>query len=293
VWYGGKGQIAHLIVPLLPPHEVYLEPFAGGLSVLFAKEPATLETINDVHGDLVNFYRVLRDPGQFAAFQRMAELTPYAREEYMACRREWRTETDPVKRAWMWWVLARMAYGGGGREGSTGFRASTAFSWGYRLRDRDGSAGRRFISSVDLLPEIHERLRGVQIENRDWRHVFEAYGPPGCCVYLDPPYVLETRTGGRRYSYEMDLQDHVELTDALLASPAMCVLSGYRHEAVHARLEAAGWERTDFDVKLNVAKRSRVAQRRIESIWRNPAAVAAWRRHRDRGRQLGLLEAAP
>lgn len=278
-FYGGKGQITHLIVPLLPPHSIYVEPFFGGGSVLFAKPPAALETINDLDSGVVGFYRVLRDLEQFAAFQRLAAFTPYSREEYMACRATWRDEADPVKRAWAWFVMVRMAYGGGGRTSSTGFKAECrshgdGSSFGYNKTA--GSTVRCFLTAVEHLAEVHERLQGVQIEHGDWRRVLAVYGVAGACVYLDPPYVLQTRTGGRRYACEMTLDDHHDLTEALLASPAMCVLSGYRYPAVHGPLEAAGWERRDIDVKLNISKRDGVAPRRLESIWRNPAALDAW-----------------
>ncbi len=283
VWYGGKGQIAHLIVPLLPPHRVYVEPFAGGLSVLFRKPQAVLETINDLDEGVVGFYRVLRDPALVPEFMHLAALTPYARQEYEACRSTWREESDPVQRAWKWFVMVRMAYGGGGRTGHTGFkteigtRGSAGYrtSWGYRVTDRAHSAGRRWMSAVEGLSVVHARLQGLQIEQGDWRRILRLYGGEGACVYLDPPYVLDTRTGGRRYDCEMTLDDHRDLTAALLASPAMCVLSGYRHEMTHQPLEDAGWERTDFDVKLNIAKRDGAAPRRIESVWRNHAALVA------------------
>ncbi len=77
----------------------------------------------------------------------------------------------------------------------------------------------------------------------------------------------------------MTMNDHHALTAALLASPAMVVLSGYRHAAVHGPLEEASWERTDMDVPISAA-RHREGLRRVESLWRNPAAVAAWERAR-------------
>lgn len=282
VWYGGKGQIAHLIEPLLPPHTIYVEPFAGGLSILFRKPPAPLETINDLDSGVVGFYRVLRDPAQFSELERLITLTPYSREEYMDCRSTWRDEADPVRRAWKWFVMVRMAYGGGGRTGGTGFKAEIGTrsgyrtSWGYRVTNRAQSAGQRWTTTIDGLSAIHARLRRVQIEHADWRRIMEVYAVAGALVYVDPPYVLETRTGGRRYDHEMTIDDHHALTDVLLLSPALIVLSGYRHDAVHGPLETAGWERCDFDVKLNVAKHHGAAPRRIESVWRNPAAVAAW-----------------
>ena len=154
-------------------------------------------------------------------------------------------------------------------------------SWGYSASNANGtrvsSAVRKYLGVVERLPEIHQRLQGVQIECGDWWQVLAAYGHAGVCVYLDPPYVWETRSGDKRYAHEFTRADHDELTAALLASPALCVLSGYRHAAVHGPLEEAGWERTDIDVPISAA-RHREGLRRVESLWRNPAAVAAWER---------------
>jgi len=86
-WFGGKGHLARRIVPLLPPHKCYVEPFCGAGAVFFWKPRAPLETLNDLAGDVVHFYRVLRDPVAFERFRVLAELTPYAREEFEECRR--------------------------------------------------------------------------------------------------------------------------------------------------------------------------------------------------------------
>ncbi len=291
VWYGGKGHLARHIVPLLPPHECYLEPCTGGASVLFHKPRARLETINDLAGDVVRFYRVLRDPEQYARFRLLCALTPYAREEYEGCRGAWADAGDPVERAWAWFVGVRQAFGGAtGSTARHGWTYSvqtpgTALpgTWGYSATNASGtrmaSAAQRYLSAVERLPEVHQRLQGVQIERGDWRRVLAAYGHAGACVYMDPPYVRETRAGDKRYAHEFTQSDHEDLTAALLASPALCVLSGYRHEAIHRPLEEAGWERTDIDVPISAA-RHREGLRRVESLWRNPAAVAAWERAR-------------
>ena len=295
VWYGGKGHLARHIVSLLPPHECYLEPCAGGASVLFHKPRARLEMINDVAGDVVCFYRVLRDPEQYARFRLLCELTPYAREEYEDCRTPWGDVNDdagdPARRAWAWFVGVRQAFGGAtGSAARHGWKysvgvpnASIPGTWGYSATNAEGtrvaSSAQRYLSAVERLPEVHARLQGVQIERGDWRRVLAAYGHAGVLVYADPPYVWETRAGDKRYAHEMTTQDHHELTAALLASPALVVLSGYRHDAVHGPLEEAGWARTDFDVPISAA-RHREGLRRVESLWRNPAAVAAWERAR-------------
>ncbi len=310
-WFGGKGHLARHIVPLLPPHECYVEPCAGAAAVFWWKPRAPLETLNDLAGDVVQFYRVLRDPAAFERFRLLAELTPYAREEFEDCRRACHDAEDAVARAWAWFVSVRQAFGGATGAGAgdatrTGWRysvgagtaatgtagaAPAAGSWGYNATNANGtrvsSAVRKYLGVVERLPEIHQRLQGVQIECGDWRRILAAYGHAGTCVYMDPPYVWETRRGDKKYAHEMTLEEHHALTAALLASPAMVVLSGYRHAGVHGPLEEAGWERTDIDVPISAA-RQRVGLRRIESVWRNPAALEACERTRLQPRLFAL-----
>jgi DNA adenine methylase len=295
-YYGGKGRIAHRIVDLLPPHDVYLEPFCGSAAVFFRKPPCALETLNDVADGVVTFYRVLRDPEQFAQFQMLCALTPHSRVEFEHCRQTWFKETEPARMAWAWFVMARQSFGGhvtgAGHAVVAGWKqtattgAGTIWSrrtesrngstWGYRTNNSMGSAGRRVLSAIEGLAAVHARLQGVQIEHLDWRVALERYATPAALCYLDPPYVPDTRVGGARYEHEMSLDDHHELTERLLSCPSMVVLSGYWHAAVHDPLEAAGWERIDLEVPLSVA-RDREGARRTESLWSNPAAIAARR----------------
>lgn len=321
-WFGGKGLIAHKIIPLLPPHECYVEPFFGGGSIFWRKGHVPVETINDIDDGVIHFYRVLRDPAQFESFRRLCELTPYARAEFENCRRLVAESADPVERAWAWFVCVRQAFAGGTGTGArSGWKYSVSRSWasaepesrrgpgqgrggesmdkaywGYRTGNVGNGAGKRWLSCVEGLPTVHERLQGVQIEHGDWTRVMDAYAKPDVCCYLDPPYVMETRGRySKRYAYELadavneggtiwtvtpkqmeaDVAAHHALVDYVLDCPSMIVLSGYRYPAVHDRLEERGWQRIDLDVALS-SPRQRVGVRRVESVWRNPSAVAAW-----------------
>jgi len=190
------------------------------------------------------------------------------------------TTTRTRWRAWAWFVSFRQAFGG-----ATGAAAgeATRTCWRYSATNANGtrvsSAVRKYLGVVERLPEIHQRLQEVQIECGDWRRVLAAYGHADALAYIDPPYVRETRRGDKRYAHEFTLADYHELTAALLASPPMVALSGYQHAEVYGPLEEAGWECTDFDVPISAA-RHREGLRRVESLWRNPAAVAAWERAR-------------
>lgn len=272
IWYGGKGQLAPRLLPLLPPHTVYVEPFAGGASLLFAKRPAPLEVLNDVHGALVTLYRVLRDPSLFERFQLLCQLTPYSRDEFESCRDAWATRDDPAEQAWAFFVAVRQSFAGH-------VSPSTSPTWAFSIANPESNAASKWLSAVDGLADVHQRLRRVQIEHRDFRRVLEMFDGPDVLWYVDPPYVLSSRDGGSRYDHEMTDEDHRDLVRRLLDVQGMVVLSGYRVAHVHDALEVAGWQRSDIDVPV-AAARQQAQMRRIESVWRNPAAIAAWERHR-------------
>ena len=278
VWFGGKGILARKIVPLFPPHHNYVEPFCGGASCLFAKSPSPVEVINDVDSDIVNFFRVLRDPRKFEQFHRLAALTPYSREEFVRYRRDWRAKwqdcADDVERAYRWYVVARMSFAGefGG-------------SWGRSVgTSRLGMANAvaQWLSIVDMLPAIAERVRTVQVEHGDWRQVLQAYDTPDTLFYIDPPFVKNTRRGGK-YRHEMSNAQHRELVEVLLNIRGRGVLSGYRN-AIYEPLEEAGWQCADLPVTCYAVGRTRATglqgagaltkpgsvHRRTETLWISP-----------------------
>lgn len=266
-WYGGKGQMVGKLLPLLPAHHVYVEPFGGGAAVLFAKHPAPVEVFNDVHSGLINFYRVLRDPEQFATFARLAQLTPYSREEWTACAATWEATADPVDRAWRWFVGIRQCF-----NGRAGWQMSVTESYGGAAH-----SVARWLAAVDRLPEAHARLQTVQVEHADWRRIFDQYDTSATLFYCDPPYVQETRAA-QRYAYELTAADHQDLVARLLTVRGMVVVSGYAH-AVYTPLEAAGWQRIDIVTAAHTVRTrgdgaGRRNAERVETVWRNPACFA-------------------
>src|SRR5690348_9349421 len=107
-WYGGKQSLVPILRDLLPPHQVYLEAFGGGASLLCGKAPSRLEVYNDMDGGLVHFFRVLRDPECAARLRASLDLTPYARAEFRACQATWMDAADDVERARRWFVAVTM-----------------------------------------------------------------------------------------------------------------------------------------------------------------------------------------
>ena len=270
-WLGGKRYTAHHILPLLPPHLHYVEPFGGGASVLLAKPACKgTETYNDIDGGLVNFFKVLADPEAFCQFYRRVILLPLSRQLYAECRATWAEQEDPVERAVRWFVTAGQSF--------TGW---FAVSWKHCVNKVTGGTAQAWDSALRRLPLVHARLSRVQIEYADFRTILSRYQGPGYLAYCDPPYVHRTRSG-IRYACELTDADHAELVQLLLGYDGAVVLSGYRNE-IYEPLEAAGWERREFDVpcysfgitRAIVAKRGgrRVKPRRIECVWRNPECL--------------------
>ena len=267
-WYGGKCRLASKLLSFVPDHQTYVEVFAGGAALFFAKDTSPLEVINDLDSGIVNFYRVLRDPEKFRRFQFLVSLTPFSREEHELCRRTWADLGDDIERAHRWFIVNRMCYGG-------------IFGSGFGRSVKTGRNGMAtnvasYLSTIDRLPQIAARLMQVQIENLDFRQIIKAYDRPETFFYLDPPYVLSTRKG-KAYRHEMSDQDHAELVDLLLHMKGKAVLSGYSNP-FYESLEFAGWARHDFKAMCTVANHIVKTDRsdnefelndreRVETVW--------------------------
>ncbi len=275
-WFGGKGNSVRRLLKFVPEHDAYLEPFFGAGSLFFAKEPVKIEVINDIDGDLMNLYAVLRDEEKFARFYRLAYLTLYSRGEYNEALRKFRNKEwkDNVERAHLFFVLARMS-----------FRGRLGNSWGYNITETL-KAVRNYLSAIDRLPEIHERLRRVQVECDDWLSVYERYVPVWkekgfkAFVYLDPPYMPETRRNGS-YRFEFTEKQHEELIEVIKKERGVKImLSGYPSQ-LYEELERCGWHKICWNVACHAVGRTRhtgiqgegatfkKGQRRIDCIWMN------------------------
>jgi DNA adenine methylase len=241
---------------MLPPHVHYVEPFAGGLSVLLAKDPAGVsEVVNDIDADLTNFWAVLRDPALFPAFLRIAEATPF-------CEAVWRaadpTRGTAVERAWAFFVRCRQSLAGRVREFATLSRTRTR-----RGMNEQASA---WWSAVDGLPAVHARLRPVVILNRDVVDVIRQQDGPGTLFYLDPPYLAETRAAGAVYAHEMTEGQHVALLAGVKRCTGKVLLSGY--DSPLYREELSDWTRREFRIP-NHAAGGKAKRTMTEVIWSN------------------------
>ena len=273
-WFGGKGRLVKKILPHFPTgFTTYAEPFAGAASHLFAKDPSPVEVINDLNGDLINFFRVLRDPNSYQQFERMATMTPYSRDQYEECKQE-RQSKDPVIRAWCLFVLARQSFSSRVYKGSFG----TVITESARMMAAMNS---KWLSAVEGLPQVHNRLLEVQIENQDFRHFIRHYDKSSTFFYVDPPYLHDTRSGGG-FEFELSEQDHQEMIVLLLSIQGAILLSGYP-TPLYDPLEEAGWRKVTFDHVCYAAGKTKGSsfqgagsikeqQGRTECLWISPNA---------------------
>ncbi len=227
-WYGGKFSHLDWLLPLLAQTHHYCEPFGGSAAVLLNREPSPVETYNDIDGEVVNFFRVLREHKE-----RLIEvigLTPFSREEFYRALENDQAELAPVERARRFFVRARQVRTGLAQSASLGRWANC------KQTSRAGMAGvvSRWLGSVKGLPEIADRLLRVQIENRPALDVIKLYDDEATLFYCDPPYPHEARKDSNAYEYEMSDDDHRALGAALSTIKGKAALSGYHCDLTDA-----------------------------------------------------------
>jgi DNA adenine methylase len=273
-YHGGKFRLAPWLMQFFPPHGRYVEPFVGAAGVLIRKPRVYAEVYNDLDADIVNFFRVLRDPTMRADLIEACRLTPYARDEFDAA---YEPTDDQLERARRTCIRAAMGFGSAGAtKATTGFRTDT--------RRKYGTAQHNWADYPPAIASIGERFEGVLIENRDALEVIQSHDGPDTLHFVDPPYVHGTRhmrsQGG--YRHELDDAGHAALLDQLRAVDGMVVLCGYETDLYAQALP--DWETHTTKARISGGRGTSL---RTEVVWLNPACSEALRR-----RQGGLFAAA-
>lgn len=255
-YHGGKFRLAPWIISHFPAHRIYVEPFGGAAGVLIRKERAAGEVYNDLDGDIVNLFCVLRDDSMRAHLVEQVTLTPYSRAEFEAA---WEPSDDPVERARRTLIRAEMGFGSAGAtKGSTGFRLDAKREY--------GTVAHVWARVPECLAGIAQRLKGVVIENRDALQVLRDHDSPDTLFYVDPPYVHDTRKmGAACYRHEMTDADHERLLAALLGLEGMVALSGYPSEIYEDALR--GWRRVETKSPMAAGRGTGL---RTEVLWLSP-----------------------
>lgn len=238
-WFGAKRKMAHHIVKALGPHSWYIEPFCGSCAVLFEKEPATMETVNDLHGDLINLARMIRDDATWDHLREMLRRT-------LVGPAMWEDSARVIKEQPFEPSLERAAhyftYCWQGRNGSAGSTAGQNFC--MRYTSNGGSPGTRFKSTVDSIEDWHERLRAVVILNEDAFAMLERIeDKTGTVIYCDPPYLLK----GQKYTHDFAVADHARLAKLLSRFRATRVVVSYYEHPELVRLYP-GWAKQTIEV---------------------------------------------
>lgn len=256
-WYGGKYSHLDWLLPLLPECRHFCEPFGGSAAVLINREPASVETYNDLDGDLVNFFRVLREHKD-ELIERIG-LTPFSREEFELAIDAQSKEIADVERARQFFIRARQVRTGLAQSASTG-------RWAHcKLTSRAGMAGAvsRWLGSVEGLSEVAQRLLRVQIEHASAIDVIKRYDSKHTLFYCDPPYVHASRGDTKAYKYEMSDKEHIDLANVLRSVDGKVALSGYECDLMDELY--FDWYVTNAPVKIiNSTK-----QPRQEILWTN------------------------
>lgn len=245
---GAKNRLASWITSYIPEHEVYLEPYFGSGAILFNKSRSHIETINDLHGEVVNYFTVLREQGEELA--KVIGNTPYSREEYNNSYHFSEIDSDLERarkfciRCWQGFGCANL-YHNGFKSGQQKHSPNPAKAW---------------VNLPITIQEAKERLQGVQIENLDALELIKRYKTEDVFIYLDPPYLLETRKK-YLYKHEMTNEEHIKLLELIQTHPGKILLSGYDNELYNKYLK--GWHK---EQKKSQAEQGIV---RVETLWMN------------------------
>ena len=267
--HGGKGMLVHKLLPLIPKHTTYLEPFAGGASVFFAKEfEGVNEVLCDADSRIANLYRSLQNPLLFEQFKMLVETTGF-HESFFEC-----ANANPllcnemdwyginVVKAWKFFILSRMSMSGR-RETF----APPSLSRRRRGMNEQVSA---WLTAIEGLSAVHKRLQRAYVLNGDGIALIPKFDIEGSFIYADPPYHPSTRSSVGEYEvHEMNDTQHRALLGALGGvKNAKFALSGYRCELYDQAQEQYLWKRLDFPVK-NHSGVGPQKESRVESVWMN------------------------
>lgn len=259
-YYGGKWNLAPWIISHFPPHKNYVEPCGGAASVLLQKPRSPLETYNDLDGNVVNFFRVLRDrPDELI---RKIRLTPWARQEFETARA---ADPDPLETARRFFVSAWMSISCMPHDQTTGWRTSTFWGQCYNL------PAHNYFDLVESnhLFQLSQRFYGVQIEQRPFEYIVIRYDSDETLTYFDPPYIFSERASGNVYAFEWTDIHHIEAASLLRDCVGYVVVSGYACPLYTELYEVHGWHRFDKEAQTNSGGK------RIESLWLSPRTIEA------------------
>ena len=235
-------------------YKVYLEPYGGSAAMLLAR-PLTghIEIYNDIYENVYSLFKCLSDKSLFEQLRLKCELAIYSAQLRKEYKEKLKEQLDLLERAYYFWYVNRTSHNGIG-----------GFSVNCCVRRKMSKATSDFLSCIERMPELHDRLSAVIIEQRDAIEIIEKYNQSNVFIYADPPYHHDTR-GTHRYVHDYTDEQHEQFIDAVLASDAKVLISGYACKA-YERLEPK-FTRIDFEVKTIDGTFEK--KTKVESLWKN------------------------
>ena len=256
-WFGGKFYMLNHLLSRIPEHHTYCEVFGGSAALLFAKPLSKVEVYNDLDSGLVNFFKLLQDPEDFKLFEHKMKMTPYSRELFNEYRKTWDKQDNRVDSVHQWYAVILQSFSG-----------CFGSSWRPTIIKNNASVMTRH---ADTLDKVVQRVRNVHVEHNDWRKILDTYDTENTFFYLDPPYVHDTRSSGKRYSHEMKNEEHESLIENILNLKGKILMSGYANSIYDDRLKE--WTRQEFKQPLwstrSKAREGDSKDYRIEVLWYN------------------------
>lgn len=256
-YYGGKGTMFNSIIEHFPKddeYDIYVEPFGGSYSIGLKKPPAKVEIYNDLDQNVYSLYKVLADSEMFQRFKNRCDLILYSddiRKEFKNLLKE---DISIEDRAFYFFYVNRTSHNGIG-----GFSSNSSIRRGMSKAISD------FLSCIDRLPELHNRLSRVIVSNTDGTGLVKKYNNPRNMIYCDPPYEQSTRSGAR-YKVDMDRNTHEEFIEIVIESKSKILISGYECE-LYEKLTQNGFQKINFEV--NTIDSNFVPKTKTETLWKN------------------------
>jgi|JI10StandDraft_1071094.scaffolds.fasta_scaffold213269_3 DNA adenine methylase len=255
-YFGGKGMMQNKILKYIPEHFGYLEGCVGGGSIFFAKRKSPIEVLNDINQNIYSLFYVLQNKEMFSRFRERCELSYYHEVLRTEAKDKLKTELSIEDRAYYYFYWNRLSV-----QGAGGFSKQTTES-----RQGVSKSVNDFLSSIERLPEIHNRLRQALVFSQNIIDLLPQYDLPKWFYYLDPPYHHSTRTGAR-YENDMDnLEQEKFLQSVINLKHAKVLISGYDCSE-YSILEQNGFIKEQFEV--NVINANNESRKSIETLWMN------------------------
>ena len=246
-YYGGKQRLVPDLLPMIPPHQRYVEPFCGGAALFWAKQPSPSEVINDADGRIVNFYQVCKT--DFEKLQRLVRLTMHAEKEYRTAMEILsKPKQDPVVYAWAMWTAANMSF-------------SHKVGAGFAFAKEGNPAGQNASKRESFEQPITRRLARVQIFNRDAIDLILRMDSPDTFFYLDPPYA-ESDCG----HYESRKEVYYRLLEVLPKLKGKWLMSSYPSEQLTKLRKKHGWRSRDKTMSLAVSAKHNAGRTKTECL---------------------------